>query len=465
MKTKLFTLFLALVTSVGSMFASTKIGDLYYDLHTSGKTATVVYYQPEGATQNYANLTVANIPATVTHDGVTYVVTAIEGGAFSCCGTLKSVTIPSSVTDIGNNAFSYCDSLKSVTWNAKKAVATVNPYIYHPFFQCPAVESVTIGEDVDSIPFAMFRSMDSLKTVVWNAKRYCTIPYYSNESISCLFPTNVKQITFGNKVEYIPRQLCEETKIKSVVIPSSVKTIGVEAFSYCYDLTSVIIGDGLETLEYDENTTMGVFNGGPITSLTCYATNPPSIKDVFKYYTTIYVPASSVNAYKSTDYWKEHTILPIGATHVETDAIHITSSEYYADIVWKAITNAASYELVIEFMGNTWRFTFNVEGILTSTAYHAPSRYDALQGTQAAGFSYTVMGLASGTTYNVTITAKAANGSTLNTQTASFTTAGEPQGIEDVNADNLQSKKIIRDGKVFILRGDKVYTTTGQEVW
>ena len=74
------------------------------------------------------------------------------------------------------------------------------------------------------------------------------------------------------------------------------------------------------------------------------------------------------------------------------------------------------------------------------------------------------MGLASGTTYNVTITAKSANGSTLNTETASFTTTGEPQGIEDVNINDLQSKKIIRDGNVYVLRGDRVFTLQGQEV-
>ena len=153
--------------------------------------------------------------------------------------------------------------------------------------------------------------------------------------------------------------------------------------------------------------------------------------------------------------------MPIGATPVETDAIHITPSEYYADIVWKAIANAASYELVIEFMGNTWRFVFDAEGILTSMANHAPTRYDSPQGTQSAGFSYTVMGLASGTTYNVTITAKAANGSTLNTETASFTTTGEPQGIEDVQGNNVQCTKIVRDGKIFILRGEKVYNAQG----
>lgn len=37
------------------------------------------------------------------------------------------------------------------------------------------------------------------------------------------------------------------------------------------------------------------------------------------------------------------------------------------------------------------------------------------------------------------------------------------QGIDDVNA-NTQATKVIRDGQIFILRGDKVYTVTGQEV-
>ena len=43
---------------------------------------------------------------------------------------------------------------------------------------------------------------------------------------------------------------------------------------------------------------------------------------------------------------------------------------------------------------------------------------------------------------------------------------GEGQGIENVNssATFCGSRKILRDGQIFILRGDKVYTVDGVEV-
>ena len=444
------------LTSVSLSDNLTYIGDLAFracglsSIHIPNN----VTYIGECAFQGCSNIKDFQIPNRVTH---------LRAGTFWGWG-MKSLTIPAQVDSIDKYAFASCDSLRTIVWNAKNASGEDA----HAAFAGCQIESMTIGEDVNSIPDFCFRhsknlnyntvmstgGFDSLKSVVWNSK-HCNIDYEYG------FPENLEQITFGNKVEYIPRHLCERTKIKSLVIPNSVKTIGAGAFSFCYNLTSVIIGDGLETLEY------GVFFGTHPTSVTCYATTPPTIHELFGsgFSTTIYVPASSVNAYKSADYWKEHwTILPIGATPVKTDAIHITPSEYYADIVWKAIANAASYELVIEFMGNTWRFVFDAEGILISMANHAPARYGTPQGTQSAGFSYTVMGLASGTTYNVTITAKAANGSTLNTETASFTTTGEPQGIEDVNINNTQSKKIMRDGNVYIFCGEKVFTLQGQEV-
>ncbi len=68
MRKKLFTLLFAVSAGVGTMFASTKIGDLYYDLDSDTKTATVVYnYQDP-----YSELITLTIPASVTVSKVTY---------------------------------------------------------------------------------------------------------------------------------------------------------------------------------------------------------------------------------------------------------------------------------------------------------------------------------------------------------------------------------------------------------
>ena len=107
---------------------------------------------------------------------------------------------------------------------------------------------------------------------------------------------------------------------------------------------------------------------------------------------------------------------------------------------------------------------FNANGQLTQIAFNAPSRNNAPQQTQAAGFSFTVTGLEEGTSYDLTITSKDNNGGTLDTKTVSFTTTGEPQGIEDVLSDQVQCTKVIREGQILILRGEKVYSLTGQEV-
>ena len=45
-----------------------------------------------------------------------------------------------------------------------------------------------------------------------------------------------------------------------------------------------------------------------------------------------------------------------------------------------------------------------------------------------------------------------------------FTTRPAPQGIEDLQADGDKPVKVLHEGQIYILRGEKVYTVTGQEV-
>ena len=107
--------------------------------------------------------------------------------------------------------------------------------------------------------------------------------------------------------------------------------------------------------------------------------------------------------------------------------------------------------------------TFNSQGQLISIAFNAPARGDAPQKTQTAGFTFTITGLESGATYNYTLTAKNEGGTVLKVERGSFTT-NTPQGIEDIHVDSNKTVKVLNDGKVYILRGEKVYTVTGQEV-
>ncbi len=50
------------------------------------------------------------------------------------------------------------------------------------------------------------------------------------------------------------------------------------------------------------------------------------------------------------------------------------------------------------------------------------------------------------------------------TYTATYTAEEKSEGVENVQGDNVQCTKVVRGGQIFILRGDKIFTVTGQRV-
>ena len=251
--------------------------------------------------------------------------------------------------------------------------------------------------------------------------------------------------------------------IVSATIGNEVTLIGQSAFAYCSKLKNVIVGSNVKVIEeyaFDDCTA--------IETITCYSMRPPTANnnafENLDYSTIVYVPADYLNTYKMHDFWGIYDVRPIGATTAETTSVQVSPGETTATIVWPTVGNAATYELVIKDKNGNVVCTliFNANGQLTQIAFGAPARNNA---AQAAGFAFTVTGLEEGTSYDLTITAKDGNGTTLDEKTIAFTTSSET-GVEDINApDALDgSTKILRNNQVLILRGGKTYTVQGQEV-
>ena len=104
------------------------------------------------------------IPATVTHDGVTYMVTAIDSEAFSWCSGLTAVTIGPNVTAIGQLAFGYCSSLTSITLG--DYVITLGDYA---FMCCSGLKAVKLGSGLRKIGEWAFSECTSLESVTCKA--------------------------------------------------------------------------------------------------------------------------------------------------------------------------------------------------------------------------------------------------------------------------------------------------------
>ncbi|MDD7888305.1 leucine-rich repeat domain-containing protein [Flavivirga sp. 57AJ16] len=118
-----------------------EIEHINYQVTSTGGIPTVEIKESPKATG------AIDIPETVTHQGVTYRVTAIGNGAFNGAfmgNALTSVTIPDSVTTIGAFAFYYND-LTSVT--IPDSVTTVGAFA----FEKNALTSVAIGNSVTTI--------------------------------------------------------------------------------------------------------------------------------------------------------------------------------------------------------------------------------------------------------------------------------------------------------------------------
>jgi hypothetical protein len=50
------------------------------------------------------------------------------------------------------------------------------------------------------------------------------------------------------------------------------------------------------------------------------------------------------------------------------------------------------------------------------------------------------------------------------TYTAQYVAKDKHEGLEDIQEDNIPCTKVVRNGQIFILRGEKEYTLTGQEI-
>ena len=246
MKKQLLLFLFAIVASVGTMFAEkVQIGDLYYNLNKTDKTAEVTYMSYDGLVYNKGwNITTADIPASVTYYGTTYSVTSIGELAFNGRSSLSSVTIPNSVTSIGNNAFSSCSSLTSVT--IPNSVTSIGEYA---FSSCYGLTSVTLNSN----------------TIVGKDYEY-------NSNIKSIFGEQVTEYIFGDEITSIGNNAFYScSSLTSVTIPNSVTSIGYGAFAYCRGLTSVTIGNSVTSIGdkafYECSSLTSVTIGNSVTSI------------------------------------------------------------------------------------------------------------------------------------------------------------------------------------------------------
>ena len=143
---------------VSAAIPAYQIGMLYYRFNSNEGTAEVV--PPDLYDGEYKKITTVEIPSSVTlSSGKSYIVTKIGNSAFNWCGSLTSVTIPSTVTSIGNGAFSYSGLISISIPNSVISIGD------GAFSGCSQLKSVEIPENVISIGSNAFKECNSLSSI------------------------------------------------------------------------------------------------------------------------------------------------------------------------------------------------------------------------------------------------------------------------------------------------------------
>ena len=273
MRTKLFTLFFAVLASVGTMLAeSGTCGEkLTWDL-----TDGVLTISGEGQMNDYHDenktpwfLYRSDIRTIHIKQGVT----SIGSYAFNGSKGLISIEIPNSVTSIGDGAFGDCEKLEKIdveTFN--NSFSSVDGVLFNKdqttIVRCPGGKqgAYTIPNSVTNIGEGAFYSCirltsitipNSVRIIGYYAFAHCismtaiNIPNFVNIIGDGAFYGcyNLTSVTIGNNVTNIGWQAFTGcSNLKSIIIPYGVKRIEDKTFYSCGNLTSITIPNSVTSI-------------------------------------------------------------------------------------------------------------------------------------------------------------------------------------------------------------------------
>ena len=185
--------------------------------------------------------------------------------AFRDCDSLTEVTIPANVESIGEMAFNHCDKLKSL-----KIGAGLKTIPAGAFSDCQALEDVTIPEGVTTIENSAFMGCMNLKSVSLPASLsylgelvfdYCSndleITIDANNEYCC---TENGLLLTKDRTYLLGRYNSNMIHDGVLEIPDGVKTIGMRAFSGCYDFTTLKLSSSVEEIGEAAFEQCGVLN-------------------------------------------------------------------------------------------------------------------------------------------------------------------------------------------------------------
>ena len=230
------------LTSIELPSSVTSIGD-YVFYNCTGLTSielpssltTIVRYAFSGCT----GLTSVELPNSLI---------TIEEDVFEGCTGLTSIELPSSVTSIGMDAFEGCTGLTSI-----ELPSSVTSIGMDAFEGCTGLTSIELPSSVTLLGESAFSGCSGLESIVVNSGNQY---YDSRDGCNAIIETSSNTLISGCKNTKIPSSVTSIgsqafsgcTGLTSIEIPNSVTSIGWQAFSGCTGLTSIEIPNSVTSI-------------------------------------------------------------------------------------------------------------------------------------------------------------------------------------------------------------------------
>lgn len=297
------------------------------------------------AFNNCSSLTEINFPASLTslgsgsfqRSGLTSVsipdgIAAVLINTFYKCTNLVTVSLPDTVKTIGQRAFEDCGKLESISFgNSLEQIGAT------AFLNCTMLTAIEFPETLHTLSAGAFNNCSAIETLHFPATLVNLIDYplmglasltsYTVHSGNPVF-TSQDGVLFNKDASRLISYPSNKVET-SYTPPASVRVIGEAAFESQQHLQSVVLNDGLTTVEWYAfwdaraltsvvlpesilEVNEGAFMDCPQLSLVTVFASAVPIAGGYLFSGTdsslsIRVPASSVDSYKSAAGWSEYS--------------------------------------------------------------------------------------------------------------------------------------------------------------